>query len=355
MATTYTTRVRDLIAGAHNRYAFPATSTETRSSSIVHRHFTVNGEARTLQARAWSDYVDRILESPVSRAQTEAGFFGEIDSYILEDLIYLDSRTDPLQQARTNAKISRDNVRDFVFHMAVEGIMETQTDPTRRGPAAQFVPGVLALDMGQTMRMRRPTPARVLAFFIPRAKVEAVIDDAESIHGKVLPYATPIGQLLQEQVLALCRHLPHLNPADAQDAIQLCADLTLVAFAKQSRLDEGMRAVTRRAQTEYIKRYIAANLHDTALSPAQVLQAFPRLPRATLYRLFESEGGLAAYIRHCRLWAAAMELIELPTTSIADIAYGLGFGSASNFSRAFKHSYGLSPLDFRTAGGHWLR
>lgn len=354
MATTYTAQVNRLISGAPTRYAFPAVSTEADASLVLHQHFSVNDEARTLQARAWSDYVSRILDTPVSRAQTEAGFRGEIDSYILKDIVYLDSRTDPLLQVRTNARISRDDVRNFVFHMAVEGIMETVTDPARHGPATQFLPGVLALDMGQPMRMRRPTRARVLAFFIPRNKVEAAIDDPESIHGKVLPYASPMGQLLQGQVLDLYRRLPHLSPAEAHDAIRLCADLALAAFAKQARLEDGLRAVVRRAQMETIKRYIAANLHRTELSPSDVLQAFPLLPRPTLYRMFEPEGGLAAYIRNCRLWAAATELIELPKAPVTEIAYGLGFGSIADFSRAFKRSYGLSPLDFRTAGGHWL-
>lgn len=355
MSTTYTTHVSHLIANARSRYSFPSISPNIGTSLVQYQHFTVNREARSLQALAWSDYVSRILDSPVSRVQTETGFYGEIDSYILKDMVYLDSRTDPLQQTRTNARISRDDVRNFVFHMAVDGIMETTTDQKRQASIAQFVPGVLALDLGQPMKMRRPTRARVLAFFISREKVSAAIADPESIHGKVLPYASPMGRLLQEQVLHLCRCLPHLSQTDTHDAINLCADLALAAFAKQVRLDEGARAITRRAQMEYIKRHIAANLHNKELNPSEVLGAFPQLPRPSLYRMFEPEGGLATYIRNARLWAAATELIELPKMPVAEIAYGLGFGSASDFSRAFGRSYGMSPVEFRAAGGHWLR
>lgn len=356
MASTYTMQVKQLIAGARNRYAFPVIPDpdEEGETLVLHQRFSVNGEARTLQARAWSDYVSRILDAPVSRTQTEAGFFGEIDSYILKDMVYLDSRTDPLLQARTNARISTDDVRNFVFHMAVEGIMETVTGVPGRSPSAQFVPGVLALDMGQPVRMQRPTRARVLAFFLPREQVAAVIPDPESIHGKVLPYASPIGRLLQEQVLHVCQRLPHLSQLEARDAIRLCADLALAAFARQVRLDDGVRAVVRRAEMERVKQYIAANLHNRELGPADVIRSFPLLPRPTLYRMFEPEGGLAIYIRNRRLWAAATELVELPRTPVSEIAYGLGFGSASDFSRAFRRCYGVSPLGFRAAGGHWL-
>lgn len=354
MTRHYTRHVSHLIQGAHTRYSLPTSPSGTGPALMLHQHFTVNGESRTLQARAWSDYVSRILDTPVSRAQTQSGFYGEIDSYVLQNMVYLDTRTDPLQQARTNARISRDNVRDFVFHIAVEGIMETLTTAARHGTAAQFVPGVLALDMGQAMHMHRPTRARVLAFFIPRDKVAAVIADPESIHGRTLSYASPLGQLIHAQVQHLTQRLRYLDQGSAQEAISLCLDLILAAFAKQVRLDDGARAVARQALMACVKRYIIANLHKKHLSAMMVQQAFPQVPRPTLYRMFEPEGGLAAYIRNCRLWVAARELIELRQTPVSEIAYGLGFGSASDFSRAFKRSYYVSPLDFRTAGEHWL-
>ncbi len=322
---------------------------------MQHQHFTVNGESRALQARAWSDYVSRILDTPVSHAQTLSGFYGEIDSYVFKDMVYLDSRTDPLQQSRTNTRISRDSVRDFVFHIAVEGIMETTTTSSRHETAAQFAPGVLALHMGQPMRMRRPTRARVLAFFVPRHRVAAVIADPESIHGRTLSYASPLGQLVQAQVQHLTQRLQYLDQGSAQEAIGLCLDLILSAFAKQGRLDEGARAMTRQALMACVKRYVVDNLDKKDLSAVAVQQAFPQLPRPTLYRMFEPEGGLAAYIRNCRLLEAARELIQLPQIPVAEIAYSFGFGSASDFSRAFKRSYHVSPLDFRAAGGHWLR
>ncbi|WDZ95791.1 AraC family transcriptional regulator [Herbaspirillum sp. WKF16] len=354
MTKLYTRHVDRLIQGARTRYALPTSLAETGIALVQHQHFSVNDESRALQARAWSDYVGRILDTPVSRAQTLSGFYGEIDSYVLKDMIYLDVRTDPLHQARTGARISRDNVRDFVFHIAVEGVMETVTASSRHGAAAQFVPGVLALDMGQTMRMHRPTRARVLAFFTPRERVAAVIADPESIHGRILSYASPLGQLIQAQVRHLTQRLPFLDQRSAQEAIGLCLDLILTAFAKQVRLDDGARAVARQALMACVKRHIMANLHKKELSAMTVQRAFPQVPRPTLYRMFEPEGGLAAYIRNCRLWAAARELIELRQMPVAEIAYGLGFGSASDFSRAFKRSYDVSPLDFRAAGEHWL-
>jgi AraC-like DNA-binding protein len=344
MTQSYSETVSRILAGQQQRYAHPP-------SVMVHQHFTVAHEAVVLQAPAWRDYVGRILDVPVSRAQLASGFRGEIDTYVLDDMIYLDSRTDAVSQERTTARISTDNVRDYIFHVAVQGIIETTTHGRRPCKSAQFVPGILALDMNQPMRMVRPSYARVLAFFLPRAMVEAVIPDAESIHGQVVAYTSPLTRLILEHLALLCHRLPEQRPADAQRTIRACAQLIVAAFGKQARLSRGARAAAQAALRAQVQRYVEANLYRQELSPESILQAF-QIPRPTLYRMFEAEGGLGTYIRHCRLRAAADELVELPHIAVMEVGYGLGFNSASDFTRAFRRVYGVAPRDFRAYALH---
>jgi AraC-like DNA-binding protein len=348
MTHKYSHAVSQLIASQKQRYAYPRDTTDDLPSAppFIHQHFTVANEARALQAPAWRDYVGRILDVPITRTQLANGFRGEIDSYILSDMIYLDSRTDPVAQMRTTARISTDSVRDYVFHVAVEGIIETAVGPGQQRKSEQFVPGILALDLNQTMHMVRPTYARVLAFFLPRAMVEAAIPDAEAIHGRVIAYTTPLTRLILNHLITLCRRLPELDPAETEGVIRTCAQLILAAFAKQTQLSERARAAANAAMQAKVQGYIKANLHQKELSPESVLRGFP-LPRATLYRMFEHEGGLGTYIRNHRLRAAADELVEFPRMAIMEIAYGLGFNSASDFTRAFRRAYGMAPQDFR--------
>ncbi|MFL9926933.1 helix-turn-helix domain-containing protein [Herbaspirillum lusitanum] len=351
MPKQYSEEVLRLIEAHKQRYAYPTVVAGQPAAAplVLHQHFTVAKEARNMQASAWSDYVSRILDTPVSHAQRANGFRGEIDSYVLKEMVYLDSRTDPLVQARTTARISRDSVRDYVFHVAVEGVMETATDGARQRKSAQYLPGILALDLGQPMRMVRPSYARVLAFFMPRARVEAAIPDPEALHGAVVAYTSPLTRLLCDQLQVMCDRLPHLPPDEAQHAILTCADLILAAFSKQQRLEGGARAAVRAAIQMQVKQYIEANLHHKELSPESILKVFP-IPRPSLYRMFEAEGGLATYIRNCRLREAADELIRLPRTPVMEIAYGMCFSSASDFTRAFHRTYGMAPQDFRAIG-----
>lgn len=339
MSSTYTEAVSQIIARRDQRIVLPPAGVP-----LLHQHFSVGHERKELQLLAWRDYLDRLLDVPLTREQLAHGFLGEIDAYLLPDMVYLDNRTGAFSQSRSLARISRDSMRDFVFHVAVHGMMETTTRRAVR--ASQYTPGILALDMSQPMQMVRPMAARVLAFFLPRATVQAVIADPETIHGCVIGYTTPLTRLILERVKALCSGLPRLSPEDQAEAIRMCAHLILSAFSKQQRLSDHQRAAARAALQRQIEDYVQANLHREDLSPESVMQAFP-VARSTIYRMFVPHGGLQAYIRHCRLREAAQELVLLPQLSVTEIGYGLGFNSASDFSRAFSRQYDMSPRDYR--------
>ena len=338
------------MSSAPERYAFPQASATAATPPMLQEHFSVAQHDPGAQALAWRDHVGRILDSHITRSQVANGFRGEIDAYVLPDMVYLDSRTDPLIQARTGARISTDTMRDFVFHVAAQGMMETRVDrDMHRGGAPQFGPGILALDMAQPMRMVRPTRARVLAFFVPRSLVEAEIADAAAIHGCVIGYGSPLTRLILDQLLVLCHSLPTLSAHEAAQTIRSCCHLIIAAFNKRQVLGERARAAGRAALQNQVQRFILANLHNPDLSPQTILQRFA-LPRPTMYRMFESEGGLATYIRHRRLWEAATELVQHPDMAVVEVGYGLGFNSAPDFARAFRRAFGVPPREFRALG-----
>jgi AraC-like DNA-binding protein len=314
-------------------------------SAPIHQHFSTYHEPRQLQLLAMRERVSHILDMPVSRAQITNGFRGTIDSYRINDLLFLDCLTDPLQQSRTVARISTDTMRDFVFHVMLAGTIETRTGLYPQRKSVQSRPGILALDMNQPMHMERPD-CRVMAFFLPRAIMESVVPDAEAIHGRVLEYTSPLSRLIPAHLAELSRELPSMNAKDGYRALETCAYLIAAAFGKETRLSGNARAAARAALFGRARRYIRENLHQPDLSPDSVLKA-SHLSRPTLYRLFEHEGGLATYIRNCRLREAADELVTSPHKAVVEIAYGVGFNSASDFNHAFRRAYDMPPVEFR--------
>jgi AraC-like DNA-binding protein len=345
MSPAYSNAIRQKIAARLQRAGMPAVAPDTAPAALHHEYFSVAGETRELQLPAWRDYTSSLLDIPVRRAQLASGFRGELDTYAMQGLIYLDSRTSPVTQTRSAARISNDNMRDYCFHVALEGIVETTTR-SARAKTTQFTPGVLALDMNQTMTMERPTDARVLALFVPRAVVDAAIPDAEAIHGRVLNFTTPLLQLTMHRLRALCLSQPTPHNPEFERTLRQCSDLIVAAFGKQHQAGGNARAAARAAMHAHMKLYILSNLHRSELSPENVLQAF-RLSRPTGYRMFEEEGGLGAYIRNCRLHEAAYEMVARPQLTLLDIALGMGFNSASDFTRAFRRVYGMAPSDYR--------
>lgn len=90
--------------------------------------------------------------------------------------------------------------------------------------------------------------------------------------------------------------------------------------------------------------FIDLNLDEPTLSPAMVANAC-RVSTRQLYRVFSARGQhVAETIRQRRLTMAASLLRSLPAhTPISLIGTRTGFGSAEQFSRAFRETYGSPP------------
>lgn len=312
---------------------------------IVHSHFNTQGEAPHRQLLAWRDRVGHIVDVPPALAQAAQGFSGRIDRYTIGDLVFTDSRTDPLRIERSVARISTDNTRCYAFTVAMEGGLGTVAGLYRQRDVAQSGLGILALDMNQPFRMQRPA-CRVLTFFVPRPLVESSFPDADALHGRFVADTSPLTRMVCDHLAALNKNLAMLSASEVNSALRDGVHLLVAAFCKQAGLTGNVRAAARAALFGQVRRYIQAHLHRAELSPESVLTTL-RLPRPTLYRMFEHEGGIGAYIRKLRLREAADELVKFPHMAVTDIAYGLGFKSASDFTRAFRRAYDMAPQDLR--------
>jgi AraC-like DNA-binding protein len=82
--------------------------------------------------------------------------------------------------------------------------------------------------------------------------------------------------------------------------------------------------------------------------PELLIRLF-HISRATLYRLFEDEGGVAAYILSRRLdrCRAILGASTGRDPSISELAFNHGFVSVAHFSRAFRRRFGIAPRDGR--------
>ena len=311
----------------------------------AHSHFSVLAEPPQRQLLAWRDRVGHVIDVLPSASDVEKPFRASIDRYDAGGIVFTDCRSDAMLLERSLARISKDQVRDYVFHVFVEGGVDDVAVHASPRDGSPSTAKILALDMNQPVRMRR-SACRVLTFFAPAALVAETFPDPEAIHGRSIQNTTPLTRLAIEHVTALGQNIAGLSAPAAESAMRTGTQLLVAAFGKQAGLSGNARAAARAAMFGRVRRYIQVNLHRAELSPESVLNAL-QLPRPTLYRMFQHEGGLGAYIRHLRLRHAANDLVRYPHLLVTDIAYSVGFKSASDFTRAFRRAYDMAPQDFR--------
>jgi AraC-like DNA-binding protein len=322
--------------------------TAAPASRIVHSHYDVSCEQPSRQLLAWRERIGHVIDVVPSRAQLALPFRGRIDRFDIGRVVFTDCSTDELLLDRSIARISRDNFRCFVFHLFLEGGAQPVAVHSARRQGSPCHGGILALDLDQPIRMHRHA-CRVLTFFVPGALLQDVLRDPAAIHGRVVDPDKPAARVIIGRAAALARDVRHMGAETAHESVLSIVRLLVDAFGQEARLTGNTRAIARAAMFDQVRHYVRANLHDSELSPEGVLDRLG-LPRQTMYRLFQHEGGLGAYIRHLRLRAAADELVQFPQIPVKDIAYSVGFKSASDFTRAFRRAYDIAPNEVRVTG-----
>ncbi|HUA78154.1 MAG TPA: helix-turn-helix domain-containing protein [Acetobacteraceae bacterium] len=110
--------------------------------------------------------------------------------------------------------------------------------------------------------------------------------------------------------------------------------------------------IRRAAALAAIKRFIEANLESESATVPGLCRRFG-LSRASLYRLFAREGGIARYIQRRRLNRAFAMLASPagPRARLIDLAVAFQFSSDNTFIRAFHRHFGLTPGAVRRLSG----
>jgi AraC-like DNA-binding protein len=100
---------------------------------------------------------------------------------------------------------------------------------------------------------------------------------------------------------------------------------------------------------ERVRKAVQRHLRSPVLGPATLCRLVG-VSRSNLYRLLEAVGGVARYIQRQRL-LEAHSMLSNPASNIkiVTIADDLCFPDASSFSRAFRHEFGCSPSEVRSA------
>lgn len=165
-------------------------------------------------------------------------------------------------------------------------------------------------------------------------------------HSPIGPIMIPIDSLYGETIASEMGHffepVSHDRSMDAFDEDSLLH--AIGAVIGHHRHPSSERAGWWRARNDLIRKYIDSHLGDQTLLPAQICNLF-NLSRATLYRMFEDDGGVRRFIQDRRLYSAIWDLAEGGTQRgrLTRVSEKWGFSSNANFNRAVKAAFGMPP------------
>jgi len=172
---------------------------------------------------------------------------------------------------------------------------------------------------------------RELLGFSETDEIDPILLTTESLQGKLL--AAEIGLFFD------------LSSTPGTIGFQPSTLLHLAnSIISQNRHASSDRVVWWRARNTLIRNFIEDNLSDLSLLPAEICNTF-NLSRATLYRMFEADGGVRRYIQDRRLHSAIWDLADggIHRGRLTEVAEKWGFSSNANFNRAVKSAFGMPP------------
>lgn len=239
---------------------------------------------------------------------------------------------------RTPAMVAAQNLDHVVLRLYISG----QTNISIAGHATEITqPAFVTFDLSQPI-LSETKGMTGLNLAIPRRLLEGRVGDVSAWHGQIVPTASsPITKLLADHFQNVSACLRSATPAQMSHIVPATTALCNALFLSEADSAYNKAAVTGIAMRQFIDEHLAT-------IDAEMLMAHFAISRTPLYKLFEADGGVYAYIRERRL-ARAMQALTRSGASrrpmIARLAFECGFENERVFSRAFRRKYGLNPSE----------
>ncbi|MBS7810322.1 helix-turn-helix domain-containing protein [Roseococcus pinisoli] len=293
------------------------------------------------QLGAWRSWFDSVFE--VERPfDAKDGFPAESRHWALGELGFGHVSAPGLCAVRTAATVRRNPVDHWVIAVGKHDTgVRTPGDSLLIPAQTPFI-----VSLGDSLASERVADER-LHLYLPRDAFADIAPQLDAARNTVL--TAGLGKLLGDFMRNLARELPRLAPEDlprVTSAVRAMVGACVVPTADRMVIATGQIDATR---LQKIRHLIRRNIESPELNAAMLCGALD-ISRTQLYRLMQGEGGVEHYIRRLRLEACRDRLLDATRPgTIGEIAAGLGFEDASQFSRAFRREFGVSPREIRIA------
>ncbi|MEN5297300.1 AraC family transcriptional regulator [Brucella sp. TWI559] len=281
-------------------------------------------------------------EAPKNTGPHLKGFRGVLREKTMESLLLGSTNFNKQSDQCAERLITNNGLDHYILHIILAGTLHGSFN----GIEVFAHPGdIILLNLSQVVSSSTETDGRITVL-IPKHELEKRTG-WRKLDGSVLKAQSPTTILLFNYVKDMINISSQLNATEATAARE--AMLTLLASCINGTQQELTNSVAMKLTMRHrILAYIDDNLTNSALKPRSIQQHF-HVSRSHLYRAFEADGGVAKVIRDKRLDLAYQLLIEIQgkQLSFKEIAYRCGFQNTSQFTKAFKSLYSISPKEAR--------
>jgi AraC-like DNA-binding protein len=338
--------------------------TEHTDGSIPHSVFDTHGLPVKQAYELWQEHVGQHYDLRVPKEPSEV-LDARVEVWHVGNVLIGDFRVPAQDWSRSRTCIGRDGLDIFLLQILRKGWNTSRDggDPVHAGD-------IMLYDMAQPSH-RRGADNEALTLFLPRSLLAPHLKAPDEHNQHLVPSSDPLAALLRDHLVGLRTHLPGMSMAQAQAVMP--ATVQLIAATLNGSVQEEQASSVRAAVTDRICAHINTNIFDPGLDPETIAARFG-MTRRNLGYLFESYGGVAAYIRRKRLSLirSALSNPANKSQSIEAIAEAHGFNHYRSFALAFQRQFGLTPREVRArsleavtltseAGGkvaewvHWIR
>ncbi|MBX3536676.1 MAG: helix-turn-helix domain-containing protein [Chelatococcus sp.] len=295
----------------------------------------------TQQFNVWRDSIEVVFDVETAPESAGRSFAADVEAFQLGDMVIANAALGEQRYVRSPARARRDGMDHFVLNLYRSGGWKAQTE---RGEFEGYAGQVSVLDLASDLVSDEPD-SQLVTLFLPRSLIEDRLPNLSELHGRAP--TGPHAVLLAEFLDLLARRLP-IIPAGQERALNRATCEMLIACLTPTLANlEPARPSLELVLHRRARRFIETHIGSAKLTVDSICNAVG-VSRRTLYRLFDTEGGVQRYIQTRRL-ERIRQILSDPkeTRRIAEIAAQFGFVRSDHFARAFKQQFGQSARALR--------
>jgi AraC-like DNA-binding protein len=303
------------------------------------KRFSTHGVAEKEKFDLWRDTVQQIHDLELPEDASPKSFEADVGAWSLGALAVAGGHFTERRMLRGERITRRLQLDQYRILLPLDDTIVRHTAGDRRRVVRR----------GQMIfsDLARPEEAdcgtgRLMQFIIARDTLDGLLASPRDLHGFV-PEG-PLASLVTDHLVALVQKLPELGLGDAVPVAQATLQLIAATAGAAQGPSETIGSALDMAKRQRILRHIDKHLLEPGLSQ-DVLSVTFGISRASLYRLFQSLGGVAAYIQERKLHRLRAELAKAGPHHLGDLTWKYGFSSQGQMSRAFRAQFGHAPRD----------